>query len=116
MGILPRFADQWVLTRILKATGQAPIRLVVKDGADVSPSGISPVATMLIRDRGTLAGLLRDPEVNFGDAYMDGRIDVEGDLVCFWKLSTRRWKARRPWANGTRGYHRSGWTSGRITH
>jgi len=83
MGILPRFADEWVLTRILKATGQAPIRLVVKDGADVSPSGISPVATMVIRDRGTLAGLLRDPEVNFGDAYMDGRIDVEGDLVCF---------------------------------
>ena len=45
--------------------------------------GGAPVATMVIQDRGTLAGLLRDPEVSFGDAYMDGRIEVEGDLVAF---------------------------------
>jgi cyclopropane-fatty-acyl-phospholipid synthase len=38
---------------------------------------------MVIQDRGTLLGLLRDPEVSFGDAYMDGRIEVEGDLVAF---------------------------------
>ncbi len=45
--------------------------------------GGAPVATMVIQDRSTLAGLLRDPEVSFGDAYMDGRIEVEGDLVRF---------------------------------
>ncbi len=83
MGILPRFMDEWVLARILKATGQAPIRLVVKDGVDVSPSGISPVATVVLQDRDTLAKLLRDPEVSFGDAYMDGKIEVEGDFVRF---------------------------------
>src|SRR5580658_7374077 len=84
MRLLPRFADELVLTQILKATGQAPIRLVVKGGADVSPSsGISPVATVVLKDRNTLAGLLRDPEVSFGDAYMDGRIEVEGDFVRF---------------------------------
>jgi cyclopropane-fatty-acyl-phospholipid synthase len=38
---------------------------------------------MVIQDRATLAALLRDPEVSFGDAYMDGRIEVEGDLVRF---------------------------------
>jgi cyclopropane-fatty-acyl-phospholipid synthase len=81
MGILPRFMDGWVLARILKATGQAPIRLVVKDGADVSPSGIVPVATVVLQDRNTLTKLLRDPEVSFGDAYMDGKIEVEGDFV-----------------------------------
>jgi cyclopropane-fatty-acyl-phospholipid synthase len=83
MGILPRFADEWVLKGILQATGQAPIRLVVRGGADVSPVGISPVATVMLEDRNTLAGLLRDPEVNFGDAYIDGKIEVEGDLVRF---------------------------------
>src|ERR1700683_336836 len=83
MGILPGFADEWVLTRILKATGQAPIRLVVKGGADVSPPGISPVATVVLEDRNTLTRLLRDPEVSFGDAYMDGKIEVEGDFVRF---------------------------------
>jgi cyclopropane-fatty-acyl-phospholipid synthase len=81
MGIVPRFADEWVLQGILKATGRAPIRLRVKDGIDVSPAGVTPVATVVLNDRKTLARLLHDPEVSFGDAYMDGRIDVEGDLV-----------------------------------
>src|SRR5580698_11361201 len=83
MAILPRFADQWLLSRILEATGSAPVRLRVNGGADVCPPGGPPIATMVIQDRNTLAGLLRDPEVSFGDAYMDGRIEVEGDLVRF---------------------------------
>ena len=81
MGTLPRLADQRLLTRILKATGSAPVRLAVKDGADVYPPGVAPVATVVIQDRATLSRLLRDPETGFGDAYMDGRIEVEGDLV-----------------------------------
>jgi cyclopropane-fatty-acyl-phospholipid synthase len=83
MAILSRIADEWLMSRILEATGSASVRLAVKGGAAVSPPGGTPVATMTIQDRSTLAGLLRDPEVNFGDAYMDGRIDVEGDLVRF---------------------------------
>src|SRR5580658_9669192 len=83
MAILPRFADKWLLSRILEATGSAPVRLLVRGGADVSPPGAAPVATMVIQDRATLAGLLRDPEVSFGEAYMDGRVEVEGDLVRF---------------------------------
>ena len=78
MAILPRFADEWVLKRILDVIGQAPIRIVIRGGADVSPSGISPVATVVLEDRNTLTGLLRDPEVSFGDAYMDGKLEVEG--------------------------------------
>ncbi|MBV9772234.1 MAG: class I SAM-dependent methyltransferase [Bryobacterales bacterium] len=80
---LPSFAERWLLSQILHVTGGPPVRLVVKGGADVSPPGGAPIATMIIQDRNTLAGLLRDPEVSFGDAYMDGRIDVEGDLVRF---------------------------------
>jgi cyclopropane-fatty-acyl-phospholipid synthase len=103
MAILPRFADQWLLSRVLKATGSAPVRLRVKGGADVSPSGDAPVATMVIQDHNTLAGLLRDPEIGFGDGYMDGRIEVEGDLVRFLEViyqamerapATRSWYSR----------------------
>jgi cyclopropane-fatty-acyl-phospholipid synthase len=83
MGILPRFADGWLLSQILEVTGSAPIRLVVKGGADIAPVGVAPVATVVIQDRATLAGLLRDPEIRFGDAYMDGRVEVDGDLVRF---------------------------------
>src|SRR6202451_1959923 len=90
MGILlPRFADELVLKQVLKRIGQAPIRLVVRGGADVSPTGISPIATVVLEDRKTLAGLLRDPEVSFGDAYMDGKLEVEGDLVRFLEVIYR---------------------------
>ena len=40
-----------------------------------------PVATLRFRDRRALLGLLLDPEVHFGDAYAEGRIEIEGDLV-----------------------------------
>ena len=84
MAILPRFADEWLLSRILEATGSAPVRLLrQRRRRCFAPWRRAPVATMVIQDRSTLAGLLRDPEVNFGDAYMDGRIEVEGDLVRF---------------------------------
>jgi len=34
-----------------------------------------------IGDRRTLLGLIVNPEVHFGDAYSDGRIEVQGDLL-----------------------------------
>jgi cyclopropane-fatty-acyl-phospholipid synthase len=100
MATLPRFAEEWLLSRILDATGSAPVRLLVKGGANVSPPGTAPVATMVIQDRNTLAGLLHDPEVSFGDAYMDGRIEVEGDLVRFLEVvyqAMERSPASRTW-------------------
>ena len=86
MPILPRRADRWLLERILNATGPAPIRLVVKDGETASPVDAFPIATVRIQDRRTLWKLLVDPETGFGDAYSDGRIHVEGDLVRFLEL------------------------------
>lgn len=81
MAKLLRFADEWLLSRVLDVSGAAPVRLVTPAGADIYPPGGSPVATLVIRDRRALAAMLLDPEVGFGDAYMDGQIEVEGDLV-----------------------------------
>jgi cyclopropane-fatty-acyl-phospholipid synthase len=39
------------------------------------------VATLRVRDRKTLVGMLLDPDLNVGDAYASGRLEVEGDLV-----------------------------------
>ena len=82
MAILPRFADEWLLSRILMRR-LGPGSAFGKRRRRCFATGRTPVATMVIQDRSTLAGLLRDPEVSFGDAYMDGRIEVEGDLVRF---------------------------------
>ncbi len=73
--------DQWLLQKIHDSEGRPPIRLTLGNGVEVSPPDASPVATIRIRDRGTLLRLVLDPEVGFGDAYSEGRITVEGDLI-----------------------------------
>ncbi len=74
--------EKHLLRRISESIGAAPIQIVL-GGERFCPPNVSPVATVIIRDRRTLAGLIIDPEVGFGEAYSDGRIRVEGDLVRF---------------------------------
>jgi cyclopropane-fatty-acyl-phospholipid synthase len=81
MSILARSIDERLLEAILTAIGPAPIRLVFKNGNGISPPGVSPTATVMIPDRRTLWRILLDPEVGLGDAYADGRIHIDGDLV-----------------------------------
>lgn len=72
--------DRWLLSQVFKVIGPAPLRLALRGGAEVSPPEGSPNATVLFRDRRTLLKMILDPEIAFGDAYADGRIEVEGDL------------------------------------
>lgn len=82
MALLSRL-DAWLVEQILALIGPAPIRLIYKNAEGISPIGVSPVATVMIPDRHTLWSLVFDPEVAFGEAYAEGRIHVEGDLVRF---------------------------------
>ncbi len=75
-----RSAEKWFLRQIFKAIGPAPIRFAIKDGEEMSPPGISPIATVVIHDRRTIAALILDPEVAFGEGFADGHIEVIGDL------------------------------------
>jgi cyclopropane-fatty-acyl-phospholipid synthase len=68
------------LRQIFKAIGPAPIRFAIKDGEEMSPPGISPIATVVIHDRRTIAALILDPEVAFGEGFAEGHIEVIGDL------------------------------------
>ena len=80
MPIFSRSSDQWLLGRISKVIGPMPIRIALADGEAMSLSD-SPVATVIIPDRKTLARLLLDPEVAFGDGYAGGTIRVQGNLA-----------------------------------
>lgn len=77
----PSRFDQWLLQKIYDSVGRPPIRLVLGNGIEVSPPDTTPVANICIRDRRTLLRLVLDPEVAFGDAYSEGRVTVEGDLI-----------------------------------
>jgi cyclopropane-fatty-acyl-phospholipid synthase len=89
------FADRWLLQQIFKEIGPAPLRLSFKDGEEMSPPGVSSVATIVIRDRRTLAGLMIDPEIAFGEAYADGGIEVVGDLVGALEAVYQAWPSGR---------------------
>jgi len=70
--------DGLLLRRLAARIGPAGLRYALGHSTATDPA---PVATLRFRDRRALAGLLLDPEVHFGDAYADGRIEIEGDLV-----------------------------------
>src|SRR5262245_14033490 len=59
----------------------AHIRFVLWDGFELPAAGGSPVATLVIKSRGALLRWLWDPELNFGEAYMSGAVEIRGDLV-----------------------------------
>jgi len=73
--------DEWLLRKIYESVGQPPIRLALGNGAAVSPADDSPIANLIIEDHKTLLHLMLEPEIGFGDAYSEGRIRVEGDLI-----------------------------------
>ena len=73
-----------LLRRLLSRLGNPPIEFqLLWTGERIVPLGTVPTEHVRIADRATLLGLLRDPQVRFGDAYCAGQIEVEGDLVKF---------------------------------
>jgi cyclopropane-fatty-acyl-phospholipid synthase len=94
--------EQWLLRKVYESAGRPPIRLILKGGGEVSPSDALPVANVTLSDRGTLMRLILDPEMGFGEAYMQGRLEVEGDLVALLEAAyqslsesgRRRWFSR----------------------
>jgi cyclopropane-fatty-acyl-phospholipid synthase len=60
-----------------------PLRVVLWSGEELTTTADPPVATLRLRDPRTLWRILAQPDLGFGDAYADGHIEVEGDLVEF---------------------------------
>jgi cyclopropane-fatty-acyl-phospholipid synthase len=84
--------DAWLLKRIAERTAPAPLRYAL-GRATVAPEGREPVATLRFRDRRAALGLVRSPELHFGDAFAEGRIEVEGDLVAALETASRALEA-----------------------
>ncbi len=74
---------------LLRAVGSPPLRLVLWNGEEIAASGAPPPARVVLRDRATFWKVLLDPNYRFGEAYSDGRLVVEGDLVAFLETINR---------------------------
>jgi cyclopropane-fatty-acyl-phospholipid synthase len=92
--------DGLLLRRLAARIGPAPLRYAL-GRTTLASSAADPVATLRFRDRRALLGLIVDPEVHFGDAYADGRIEIEGDLMAAVEAAYRSLEAdgrKRPLA------------------
>lgn len=73
--------EKWLLLRMLDHLGRPPIKFVLWSGEEISSSHDRPVARIIIRNRKTLLKLLANPNLHFGDAYAEGKIEIDGNLV-----------------------------------
>ncbi len=82
-----RSFDTRLLERLARVAGSAPLEFVMGERARaLTPGAVahgSTIATVRLRDRATLLGILADAALGFGDAYAEGRAEVDGDLVGF---------------------------------
>ncbi|MCI0400723.1 MAG: cyclopropane-fatty-acyl-phospholipid synthase family protein [Gammaproteobacteria bacterium] len=75
--------DRWLVRTLLNNLGDPPFSIVLWDGQTITPPGVTPQTRVLIGKRNAIYKLLIDPELEFGDLYSSGTIEVEGDLVRF---------------------------------
>jgi len=69
-----------ILLSLLQAFGNPRVEIELWDGERIHCGDAAPAATLRIADRATLLRLCADPDIQFAEAYSDGRIEVEGSL------------------------------------
>src|SRR6185312_6351386 len=98
-----------MLRRLLGVVGNPPIEFMLWNGERITTHP-APAAVVRIADRGTLLGLAKDPHIRFGDAYSEGKITIDGDLVKFVELMYRaapeQPRAVRTFSSFLKGSHR----------
>jgi cyclopropane-fatty-acyl-phospholipid synthase len=77
----PAGIESRLLRHLLHSLGDAPIRISLGNGEPVSTSRAGDATGIRIANGAALAKLIINPDLHFGDAYTDGLIEVEGDLV-----------------------------------
>src|SRR5258706_1251864 len=73
-------ADRWLAARLQRVSESVDIRLELWDGSSPYSATSRPIGVLIVRDRRTLVGLIINPELYFGEAFMSGRLDVRGAL------------------------------------
>jgi cyclopropane-fatty-acyl-phospholipid synthase len=75
------FVEHWALARIQQSVASAHVRFMLWDGFELPHPTGAPVGTIVFKNRRALFSWVWDPDLNFGEAYMFGAVDLQGDLV-----------------------------------
>lgn len=72
--------DKWLATRVQRVIDPVDVRLELWNGTSPFAGSRRAMGDIIVRDRLALVGLMVDPDLYFGEAYMAGRLDVRGDF------------------------------------
>jgi cyclopropane-fatty-acyl-phospholipid synthase len=72
--------DRYLAARVQQTIERVAVRLELWDGSSPYSASTPPIGGLIVRDRRTLLGLLVNPELYFGEAYMARRLEIEGAL------------------------------------
>ncbi|MEJ2346906.1 MAG: cyclopropane-fatty-acyl-phospholipid synthase [Gammaproteobacteria bacterium] len=76
--------SRWLAQKLLQASGNPRVRIRLWDKTELRvEDGPTPIATMRVHTRPALWRLALRPDLFFGEGYMSGEIEVDGDLVAF---------------------------------
>ena len=72
--------DKTIYKQIFKASFNAPIDVEFWDGEQVSYGEGSPIAKVILHEIIPIKDIMSNASLTFGEAYMDGKIDIIGDV------------------------------------
>jgi len=85
----PSRIERWALRKLLAMLGNPPIQFVLWNGEELPEFGTPLSRRLHLNNRHALWRLVLNPQLNFGDAYTRGALQVEGDLVSFLEIVFR---------------------------
>lgn len=77
-------AARWLLTQM----NDAPVQFELWDGQRIRVCSSEPELLLRFRDRKTMWTVLTNPDLNLGEAYSVGTLEIEGDLIRLAEIAT----------------------------
>jgi cyclopropane-fatty-acyl-phospholipid synthase len=95
----PSGLERWCLRRGLDAMGHPPFTFVLWNGEEVhGRPGEAARVRLHVVDRRLLREILHSPDLAIGEAYVDGRLRLEGDLLTAIDAAFRASERAAAWA------------------
>ena len=91
--------DKTIYKQIFKASFNAPIDVEFWDGEQVSYGEGEPIAKIILHDVIPIKDIMAHASLTFGEAYMDGKIDIQGGLQ---KLVTTIYQSKDSFMNNSK--------------
>jgi cyclopropane-fatty-acyl-phospholipid synthase len=82
--------ERQLLRRLLQRLGHPPVAFSLWDGREIAAGDGVPQVRLRVADRATLWRLAVNPMLQFGEAYSDGTLEIEGGLLHLLRLVQSR--------------------------